>query len=591
MNVTEYLRTRPLLFDGSMGTYFAQKSRQMAVRCELANLSQPELIREIHREYLDAGARALKTNTFGANLPAFQGDEELLRRAVSAACRLAREAMDGREAFLFGDIGPVEPAGETDPGAEYCRVADLLLEEGVTCFLLETHSRPDGLAQAAAHIRKRCPTAYVIVSFVVLPEGYTRDGLSGSALLEELACCPAVDAVGFNCACGAGHMLELVRGLRTEGVTLSAMPNAGYPTVVGNRTWYQSDPAYFGEKLAQLAAAGVSILGGCCGTTPESIRQAALQLGQALPRISVTRPEQPRPEPPTPQPNALWDKLASGKRVVAVELDPPHGTDAAPFLAGAARLSRAGADAITIADCPIARARMDSSLLACKLRRELGVEPLPHMTCRDRNLNATKALLLGLHMEGVHNVLTVTGDPVPTARRDEVKSVYNFNSRMLARFISQLNQAELTTPFRIYGALNVNAVNFQVQLDLARQKVEHGVSAFLTQPVLTARALDNLALAHEKLEARILGGIIPVVSHRNACFMNNEISGITVDEEIIRLYEGRSREEGEQLAVDISSAIAERMRDVVDGYYLMTPFQRVELMCRIMARLPGESGK
>jgi len=586
MDIRARIAARPLLFDGSMGTYFAARTRQMAARCELANLSQPELIAEIHREYLDAGAMALKTNTFGANLPAFQGDGDLLARTVSAACRLAREAAEGREAFVFGDIGPVDGAEGVDAAAEYCRVADLLLEQGIDCFLFETNSRDDGLAEAAAHIKARCPGAYVITSFAVLPDGYTRDGLSGRGLFRRMADCPQVDAAGFNCVSGAGHMLELVRGLDLEGVTLSVMPNAGYPTVIGNRTYYQADPAYFGGKLAELAAAGARILGGCCGTTPEAIRQAALRLGEEPVRVSVAGPARPEGEPPAAQPNALWDKLAAGKRVVAVELDPPNSADARAFLAGAERLKEAGADAITIADCPIARARMDSCLLACKLHRELNVEPLPHMTCRDRNLNATKALLLGLHMEGVHNVLVVTGDPIPSAQRDEVKSVYNFNSRMLARYISGLNREELTTPFRVYGALNLNAVNFDVQLKLARQKAEHGVSAFLTQPVLTERALDNLRLARETLDAKILGGIIPVVSHRNACFMNNEISGITVDEEIIRLYEGRDREEGEALAVTISAAIAEQMRDCVDGYYLMTPFQRVELMCRIMEKLP-----
>jgi homocysteine S-methyltransferase len=182
-----------------------------------------------------------------------------------------------------------------------------------------------------------------------------------------------------------------------------------------------------------------------------------------------------------------------------VELDPPKDDSGEKFMASARELAQAGVDAITIADCPIARPRMDSSLLACKLHRELGIDPLPHMTCRDRNLNATKALLLGLCMEGVHNVLTITGDPIPSAERDEVKSVYQFHSRKLARYVTSLNENELTTPFRIFGALNVNSHNFAIQLNMAREKVDCGITGFLTQPVLTEAALENLKLARETL--------------------------------------------------------------------------------------------
>ncbi|MEM5781331.1 MAG: methylenetetrahydrofolate reductase, partial [Lawsonibacter sp.] len=226
--------------------------------------------------------------------------------------------------------------------------------------------------------------------------------------------------------------------------------------------------------------------------------------------------------------NALWDKLERGERVVAVELDPPPDDDISFFLEGVRSLRAAGADAVTIADCPIGRPRADSSLLSCKIRRELGMEPLPHLTCRDRNLNATKALLLGLSAEGVHNVLLVTGDPIPTEERSEVKSVFNFNSRKLARYVAGLNEKTLATPFRIFGALNVNARNFEVQLRLAGEKEENGVSGFLTQPVLSPEALENLKLARSTLKGKILGGIFPVVSHRNACFLNTDISGMHV---------------------------------------------------------------
>ncbi len=282
--------------------------------------------------------------------------------------------------------------------------------------------------------------------------------------------------------------------------------------------------------------------------------------------------------------NPLWDKLERGERVVCVELDPPCDDTIQPFLDGVAAFCSAGADAVTIADSPVGRPRADSSLLACKLKRELGAEVLPHMTCRDRNEIATKALLLGLSIEGVHNVLLVTGDPVPGERRGEVKSVFNFNSRKLARYVSGLNDTVLRTPFRIFAALDVNAVNFSAELRRAREKEHCGVSGFLTQPVLSAQALDNLERARESLKGKLLGGVFPVVSYKNAVFLNEQVHGVRVCDEIIALYEGADRAAGEALAERISAEIIRAIRPFTDGVYLMTPFQRVELMTRLITQ-------
>ena len=308
-------------------------------------------------------------------------------------------------------------------------------------------------------------------------------------------------------------------------------------------------------------------------------------LSRPLPEPVPIQPKAAARRSIPPNTNTLWDKLESGQRVIAVELDPPVDDHVEFFLEGVQQLRDAGADAVTIADCPIGRPRADSSLLACKIRRELGVEPLPHMTCRDRNLNATKALLLGLSIEGVHNVLLVTGDPIPTEDRAEVKTVFNFNSRKLARYVAGLNEHTLSTPFRTYGALNLNAKNFAMQLKMAQEKEANGISGFLTQPVLSREALDNLKLAREILHSKILAGIYPVVSHRNACFLNNEIAGMRVCDEIIALYEGKEREEAEALAVTISAEIAKQIAPYSDGVYLMTPFKRVSLMARILKEI------
>ena len=585
MDIRAYLsQGTPLIFDGAMGTYYSSLPGRAEERCERASLDHPEEILSIHRAYLEAGCKAIKTNTFGLGGALNQEDQEEEAALLRAACRLAKEAAEPFGAFVFADLGPASQGTGLSPAQRYCRLADLFLEEGLTHFLLETLPSGEGVAEFARHLKERCPDAYLLVSFAVNFDGVTRDGHLGADLLQEAAALPQVDAVGLNCVSGPHHLLEYIKTLHLEGTTLSVMPNAGYPTVLGRRTFFQGKPQYFGDKMAEIIQQGSKIVGGCCGTTPEHIAALTAQLSAPLPKIRPTS-SAPAQEAPKPQANPLWEKLERGERVIAVELDPPADDNISFFLEGVQQLRDGGADAVTIADCPIGRPRADSSLLACKIHRELGVQPLPHMTCRDRNLNATKALLLGLSMEGVHNVLLVTGDPIPTEDRDEVKSVFNFNSRKLARYVSDLNQRTLTTPFRIFGALNLNARNFEHQLKMAQEKEECGVSGFLTQPVLSAEALENLKLARATLKGKILGGIFPVVSYRNACFLNNEVSGMRVCDEIIQLYEGKEKEDAAKLAVTISAQIAREIAPYIDGFYLMTPFRRVSLIREIMEQI------
>ena len=586
MDIRTYLNQgRPLLFDGAMGTYFAALPGRAGERCEQANLDHPEEIAAIHREYLKAGCRAVKTNTFAVGTDLARNQEKLAEELIGAGCRLALEAARPYGAYVFADMGPAPQGEKLSPGENYCRQAELFLRQGVTHFLVETLAADEGIPELARYIKANCPSAFLIVSFAVGYDGTTREGLRGAELLRRTAALPEVDAAGFNCVSGPHHLLEYIRTLNLDGITLSVMPNAGYPTVLGRRTVFQGKADYFGDKLTEIVRAGASIVGGCCGTTPEHIARAAAVLKEALPVVASApaQPEQERRREPSR--NSLWEKLSSGRRVIAVELDSPTDDDVAPFLDGVKVLRDAGADAVTIADCPVGRPRADSSLLACKVRRELNVEPLPHMTCRDRNLNATKALLLGLSMEGVHNVLLVTGDPIPSEDRDAVKSVFNFHSRKLAQYVRGLNEQVLTTPFCIFGALNLNAVNFDVELKRAQEKEANGVAGFLTQPVLSAEALENLKLARSVLRGKLLGGVFPVVSHRNACFLNNEVAGIRVCDEIVALYEGKDRQAGEELAVTVSAKVIEAITPYTDGLYLITPFRRVELMRRIIEQV------
>ena len=590
IDVRAHLARKPLLFDGGMGTYYKAKP---GTECEQGNLLDPAGVRKVHREYLAAGAEAIKTNTFG--LPrmaaAQQPDWQALARA---GWKLAAEAAVETGAAVFADLGPAPDTEAAPAGSIYTAVARCFVEQGAKNFLFETLSSDAGVLEAVQAVKAQVPDAFVLVSFAVLPDGYTREGMYSKDLVRRMTESGIVDAVGFNCVSAPGAMRTLVQQLGSTALPLSVMPNAGYPVVTRTQVKYQGKPEYFAKELARIAAEGVRVLGGCCGTTPAHIAalRAALDslpaVEKAAPAVQVSTPEAPTVE----KDDAFLRKLNAGKKVIAIELDSPKDADLTNYLAGAKRLQAAGADLLTIADCPIARARMDSSLVACRVHRELGLCTLPHMTCRDRNLNATKALLLGLYAEGVREVLAITGDPIPTAERDEVKNVYQFNSRKLAQYIVSLagEGREMPSPMTVFGALNLNARNFEVELRRAGEKLENGMSGFLTQPVLSEQAVENLRRTRETLgeRAKILAGIMPVVSQRNAIFMENEVNGIHVAEDIIEAFAGLDRERGEALGLEISLKMAREALPYADGFYLMTPFNRVALMERLIARLKTE---
>ena len=590
MNIRELLQTRPLLFDGAMGTYYKAAP---GVECEQANLTDPAGVLAVHREYLAAGADAVKTNTFSlprlaaAHTP---GWEQL----AQAGWQLAVQAAEETGAAVFADLGPAPDTEAVPAGQVYTAVAKQFVVLGARNFLFETLSSDAGLLDAVGAIKAEVPDAFVLVSFAVLPDGYTREGMYCKDLARRMQESGIVDAVGLNCVSAPGAMRTLAKQLGGT-LPLSVMPNAGYPVVTRTQVKYQGRPEYFARELGRLAAEGtVRILGGCCGTTPAHIAALRAEL-DSLPVVKKTTPAEEFStvkEQTVENEDAFLRKLNAGEKVIAIELDSPRTADLTGYLEGAKKLQAAGADLLTIADCPIAQARMDSSLVACRVHRELGLCTLPHMTCRDRNLNATKVLLLGLYAEGVREVLAITGDPIPTAERDEVKNVYQFNSRKLAQYIVSLagEGREMPGPMTVFGALNLNARNFDVELRRAKEKLENGMSGFLTQPVLSAQAVENLKKSRETLgaDAKILAGIMPVVSQRNAIFMENEINGIHVEDWIIEKFAGLDRAQGEELGLAISLEMAKAALPYADGLYLMTPFNRVALMERLIGRLKQE---
>lgn len=591
----------PILFDGAMGTYYRESAANPLPECEMANIFDSESIYKIHKEYLEAGADALKTNTFGANTRALNCSKDVRDKIIQSGFEIAEKAVgdfvagDSKK-FIFADIGPIQYSSQDSEDIrkvkeEYIEIADIFLEKGAENFLFETLDEIGILMDVFEHIKKKKADAFIVASFAADPDGYTRKGFYIQDLINQAESCGFVDVAGLNCVSGPGYTLNNVKKLRLKNIPLSVMPNASYPTLVNSRLFYSDNPVYFAKTSIEFLDYGAEIIGGCCGTTPKHIKflreeldkkekEVKIELGtefnkiRTLKKIKTVRTS-----------NNYYNKICSDKKAIAVELDPPSDVDIEKYMKNVSRIKDAGADAITIADCPVGRARIDSSLMAYKLKNELGVEPVVHLTCRDRNLNATKAILLGLNIENIKNLIVVTGDPIPTAEKNEIKPVFNFNSVLLSKYISELNKKVFTNKMTISAGLNINAFNFDFEIEKALKKEAAGVEVFYTQPVISQRAVENIKKAKEKLNARIMGGILPIVSYRNAVFMNEEIAGISVDEDIVEMYRDKDREEAAKLAVEISMEYIEKIYNYVDGFYLITPFSRVEIIEEIISKI------
>jgi len=580
-NLRYILDKDAVIFDGAMGTYIAQKYQTNIRQCEYENLHNPVHVLKIHKEYIEAGAEAIKTNTFSANTQALGVPFSIVKEVISTGCRLAKNAAKGHEVLVFASIGPIADLEPEAAMAEYQQIIDCFLENGIDCFLFETFNEYEILGDLALYVKSCRDQAFVIAECTVGADAYTKTGISSKTIIDHLYQIPQIDAYGFNCTCGPGHLLDIVKKTYFHDKPVSIMPNAGYPSLIGGRTVFNSTPAYFAGQLLEIKNRKVKFLGGCCGTTPEHIRSFYRLLRQEAPAIVSEKEEKDKQYSPSlPQPA----KISPG--MIAVELDSPFDTSLEHFLNAALELKEAGADMITIADCPIGRPRVDSSLLCAKLKRELGIEVVPHLTCRNRNINATKALLLGLAAEGVDNVLVVTGDPLPNSERDEARGVFHFNSVRLSSYINDLNTTTFADkPFHILGALNVNAVNFPAELAKAKKKQDAGMSGFLTQPVYSQNAIDNLTLAKKVLSAAILGGIMPVVSYKNACFINNEVPGITIPDDLLALYKNTTAEEARLLAIDTSWDIIKKIRDIIDGFYLIVPLKKTDIILSLIEKI------
>ncbi len=585
LNVTKLFENKDyFLFDGAMGTYYSSR-HDNSIACETANLNDGQTILRIHREYIEAGANAIKTNTFAANRFSLACEQPEVEQIIKKGWEIANAAVRDREAAVFADIGPIPiPQGQEEE-TEYKKLADIFLQCGAENFLFETFSRYDIILELAAHIRLKKPDAVIIASFAVYPDGYSKEGLFFQDIFKKVSSSGLVNACGFNCISGPAHMCRLVGQLDIKGRLVTVMPNSGYPSSERGRTVYVDNSDYFAEKMLELKKLGVKILGGCCGTTPHHIAVTAKLLagsGSAAGNTEQQADKQVLPANRKP----LIQKLIAEKKPILVEIDPPFDTNWEYMLRDAFLLKTAGADMITIADSPLAKSRADSSMMAARLQRESGLPTMPHITCRDRNLLGIKATLLGLNIEGIRNVLLVTGDPIAIIERKDVKGVYSMNSSNLADYVSSLNDNVFgEASFEIGGALNVNAPNFDAELRRSVKKIENGISFFLTQAIYTETAVNNAVKAFEVLKVPVFAGIMPIVGYKNAQFINNEVPGIDIDAATVESFRDKSREESEILGIEHSMKCINKLYEHVSGFYIMTPLKRIHVVCELIKRI------
>lgn len=592
--IREYLKDNLLITDGAMGTYYDQITGNYDSLPEFANLREPEIIEQIHAEYIAAGAKLIRTNTFSANCFSMNINRTVLREILTAGVQIAEKAAQGKGVFVAASVGPIpEMVDKTELDksrilAEYQFIADVLLAAGTKIFIFETFSGIEYLKEITQYIKVKDNSTFLLAQFATTPEGFTRNGIRNERIVAEMKQLDSLDGYGFNCGVGPTHLHNALKNINFSGDIVSVMPNAGYPEIVNERTLYIQNPDYFAHKMNDIRKLGVKIVGGCCGTTPVHIQKMADIIRHNPVEYLPSRNIEVEPAVLSEKrKNGFFDKLTQGQFVVAVELDPPFNANSAKILQNARICKDNGIDIITIADSPMGRARVDSVAIAAKISREVGIDVLPHLCCRDKNLNGLKSGLLAAYMEGIRNILAVTGDPILNSDKKDIKSVFNLNSLKLIEMIRTMNQDVFAEdPFHVGGALNVNAVKSEVELARMSRKQENGATFFLTQPVFSEKAIESISQAKNKENVKILGGIMPLVSYKNAQFLNNEMPGIQVPEKIIhRFDENMDRQTAEDMGIELAVEIAEKLRPHVDGFYFITPFNRIEMIMKIWQRV------
>ncbi len=598
----EEFAERVLVADGAMGTMLYAKGVFINRCFDELNVSMPDIVREVHSEYLKAGSEILETNTFGANrvrLATF-GLAEKLAAVNQSGVRIAREVA-GKQAFIAGAIGPlgthIEPLGPISYGearAIFREQAEALLEAGVDLLILETFSNIEELREAVFAARAAAGDEMAVVAQVTIDDdGNLRGGTSTETFTRLLDEWPA-DVIGCNCSAGPRVTLETIEKMREYSKKpLSAMPNAGHPARVEGRNIYLCSPEYMAQYARRFLWAGVKIVGGCCGTTPEHIKLVkaearSLQPAQRKPVVAVTEPAaQARSMAmvAADRKSSLGAKLAAGRFVSFVEILPPRGVDPAREIEGARLCAASGIDCINVPDGPRASARMSAQVTCQLIQQKAGIEAVLHFCCRDRNILSIQSELLGAHAVGIRNLLCITGDPPRMGAYPDATAVFDVDSIGLVNIVKNLNHGldiggnpigSQTALLAGVGA-NPGALNLDEEIRRLEWKVQGGAEYIVTQPVFDLDLLENFLRRTEHIKVPVIAGIWPLTSFRNAEFMVNELRVPVPERFMERLRRAESGDEARQEGVAIAREMVGHARQMVRGVQLSAPFGRYQM--------------
>jgi methionine synthase / methylenetetrahydrofolate reductase(NADPH) len=597
-----------LVFDGAMGSLLYERGVFVMQNFEQLNVTRPDIVAKIHEDYVSAGAQVIQTNTFGANT--FRLDRHGLGDQVRAynlaGARLAREAA-GEDVWVAGSMGPsglvpgVATRAELDlASATFAEQAAALVEGGADVLVLETFRHLEEIRIAIEAARRVAPDTPIITTMAFDPTETVADGSGPEHVATTLRAWGA-DALGVNCGDGPQIALAIAERMRGAGLPLCVQPNAGLPRTVDGRLLYMATPEYFDVFARRTIQIGATMVGGCCGTTPEHVRWMAKSrrmLGEHSTEtgrvITVKAPEPVTVLEPTPlsERSAFAAKIATGKFVVSVEVNPAPGLDPSKALEGAKMLLDHGVDIVNVADAPRAMARMSNIAFCSLLLERYGIQPILHVCGRDRNLLAQMAHLLGAHAIGIRNLVIITGDPPKVGDYPEATAVYDLDAIGLLQMASNMNRGVDPagkrlpggqTSFLLATGLEPGAADLDKEIARLEKKKAAGAELIMTQPIFQTELLERVLQRIQHLELPVMVGVLPLVSHKNAEFLHHEVPGMQIPAEIrerMRQTPGgeAARKEGVKIAREMLFAV----RDRVHGAYLMPPLGRYELALEVL---------
>ena len=593
------LQKAPVLCDGAMGTLLYGKGIFINRCYDELNLSQPELIRAIHQEYLQAGAEIIETNTFGANPFRLErhGLADKTHEINLAGARLAHEAAKKFDGWVAGSVGPlgvrIEPLGKTsfeEARDAFRRQIAALVEGGVDLLILETFGYVEELHQALVAARDVNPNIPVVAQVTIDEDGNCLDGSTPETFAPRLQEWGA-NVVGCNCSIGPAPMLDAIERVRSATtLPLSAQPNAGMPRSVEGRNIYLCSPEYMASYARKFVSAGVRLVGGCCGTTPDHIHtmKAALRVGEARAKTVAARATTqtptaaPTPSIPIQGRSRMGAKIAAGEFVTMVEIVPPKGIDIRKEVEGARFLKSVGVDGINIPDSPRASARMSNQALSLLIQQEVGIEPILHYTCRDRNVLGIQSDLLGAAAVGIHNLICITGDPPKMGSYPDATAVFDVDSIGLVNIVHNLNcgldiggnPLGSGTSFVIGVGANPGVPNLDEEIRRFEYKVQAGAEYGVTQPVFDLSQLETFLRRIEHCRIPVMAGIWPLVSVRNAEFMKNELRVSVPNSILERMAAAKTPEAAREEGVAIAREMLIAVRDMCQGAQISAPLGR-----------------